>query len=404
MMFRQILVHPHDRKYQQILWRYERQQPIMTYTLNTLTFGTKCAPYLSTRCLLQLAIDNEESYPKTAQIIKNSFYIDDLLVSVDTIEEALQLYKELTVIFSTAGFQLRKWSSNNQRILYDILGNGNNDEKLVQFCEGKELKTLDIKLTLLNVRDDQFNLFTRYSTLSKLQRVVAYCFKFKNITLGKNKTLTNILSVSELEISLTALIKIAQHEQFSQEIRLLQKSQPLNNNSKLIFLHPFLDEHGVIRVGGRLKNSLLNYENQFPIILCGKHIFTKLIIKHEHLKHLHAGTQNVLSIIRLKYWPIHGKNAVKSVIRSCVRCFRANPKPTSFLMGNLPTARVIPSRTFSNSGKAFDTLFKLFHVLNLNYPQESEHIYLIIQKAVYKIDTPYDKNIPSIMDVVRLGS
>ncbi|KAJ8910979.1 hypothetical protein NQ315_003672 [Exocentrus adspersus] len=70
--------------------------------------------------------------------------MDDLLVSLDSIQEALEVYKELTEIFKSAGFFLRKWSSNNSHILANILDNKPNDDKLVEFHDNKELKTLGI--------------------------------------------------------------------------------------------------------------------------------------------------------------------------------------------------------------------------------------------------------------------
>ena len=48
---------------------------------------------------------------------------------------------------------------------------------------------------------------------------------------------------------------------------------------------------------------------------------------------------------------------------------------------------------------ALDFCFKVFHVLDAKYPFESEHIWLLIQKSVYKIDTKTDKKIPSIQDL-----
>ncbi|KAJ8913119.1 hypothetical protein NQ315_006037 [Exocentrus adspersus] len=114
------------------------------YTLNTVTYGTACAPFLSTRTLYELATQFEEKFPRTCKIIKTSFYMDDLLVSLDSIQEALEVYKELTEIFKSAGFFLRKWSSNNSHILANILDNKPNDDKLVEFHDNKELKTLGI--------------------------------------------------------------------------------------------------------------------------------------------------------------------------------------------------------------------------------------------------------------------
>jgi len=46
-MYRQILVDPADRNLQKILWRYDRQEPIKEYLLNTVTYGLACAPFLA---------------------------------------------------------------------------------------------------------------------------------------------------------------------------------------------------------------------------------------------------------------------------------------------------------------------------------------------------------------------
>lgn len=40
--------------------------------------------------------------------------------------------------------------------------------------------------------------------------------------------------------------------------------------------------------------------------------------------------------------------------------------------------------------KAVDLTYKAFHVLNLKYPSECEHIWLVIQKLIYGMTTIYD--------------
>lgn len=105
-----------------------------------------------------------------------------------------------------------------------------------------------------------------------------------------------------------------------------------------------------MRVGGRLSQSELPYDQKHPIILPSKHPLTKLIIRYEHIKHLHAGTQTLLAIIRLKYWPILGRNSVKRVIHNCIKCFRVKPVDTNNIMGNLPTARLTPAKPFNSCG------------------------------------------------------
>lgn len=56
-MYRQIVTHPEDRHYQQILWGTSDSP--RSYQLTTVTYGLTCAPYLALRVLQQLATDEE---------------------------------------------------------------------------------------------------------------------------------------------------------------------------------------------------------------------------------------------------------------------------------------------------------------------------------------------------------
>ncbi|GFY07772.1 integrase catalytic domain-containing protein [Trichonephila clavipes] len=49
------------------------------------------------------------------------------------------------------------------------------------------------------------------------------------------------------------------------------------------------DEHGLVRVGGRLQNSQLPFNSKHPIILPSQHSISELLIKEQHIAHLHAG-------------------------------------------------------------------------------------------------------------------
>ncbi|GFU68160.1 DUF5641 domain-containing protein [Trichonephila clavipes] len=60
-------------------------------------------------------------------------------------------------------------------------------------------------------------------------------------------------------------------------------------------LHPFIDEHGLVRVGGRLQNSQLPFNSKHPIILPSQHSISELLIKEQHIAHLHAGPTFVSS-------------------------------------------------------------------------------------------------------------
>lgn len=74
------------------------------------------------------------------------------------------------------------------------------------------------------------------------------------------------LSIQELENSHLLWIYLVQRAFFSAEIKKLEANQTLESNNQLIKLNPFLD-NGLVRVGGRLKHSLLDYEEKHPLII-----------------------------------------------------------------------------------------------------------------------------------------
>ena len=93
-------------------------------------------------------------------------------------------------------------------------------------------------------------------------------------------------------------------------------------------------------VGGRLKNASLSFELKHQMILPPKHPFTVALIRAFHVENLHAGPNLTLATLQREFWIINGKNAVRKVTRSCVPCFKVNPKTTTQLLGDMPNFRV----------------------------------------------------------------
>lgn len=194
------------------------------------------------------------------------------------------------------------------------------------------------------------DVFNKFSTLTRLQRVTAYCFRFFfNSRKQKHDRTTGSLSVTELDFAIKRLVKLSQLETFNNEIKLLTDNQTLQS-SKLLSLAPFVDIDGFLRVGGRLKHSNLNFNAKHPLLLHSKHRLTKLIFEHEHRKLLHAGPQLLLNTIRQTYWPIAGMNLAKRTVRSCVVCFKFKPKFITNFMGDLPEHRVTAMTPFYVTG------------------------------------------------------
>lgn len=117
-MYRAIELNPSQRSLQQIIFRYDSSQPLKTYTLNTLSFGTASAPYLATKCLVSLASSVLDSDVKES--IQRDFYVDDYLSGASTIEDTIRLCKGVISTLKSAQFNLRKFQSNNRHILNQI--------------------------------------------------------------------------------------------------------------------------------------------------------------------------------------------------------------------------------------------------------------------------------------------
>lgn len=620
-MYRQIKIVDEHRDLQRILWRRSLDEPVRTFRLNTVTYGLACSPFLAVRCLHQLADDNHDRFPTASRIIKNDFYVDDLLSGADTLEQTARIQTEVSTILEQAGFRLRKWTASDPTLLdgvardtaaavrnigeevktlglfwhpqrdelqcrvrapdfprkvtkriilstisqiFDPLGligpttirakiilqrlwlvkigwdesvpsdihtmwtqyvgqlrklEEIRTPRLVRtthpirielhgFCDASEaaygaclyirslaacgtwttqllcakskvapikttsiprlelcgalllaklsqkttraltmpideviywsdstialswikgeacqwktfvanrvaeiqertghatwrhvrsednpadiisrgidpqlLETADIwwkeptwlslgpehwpqeqltlttdvpetkpaRVVLLNIAKD-FTIFERFSSLTKLSRVIAYCLRFKYNSLNARNRKSGPLTASELDIAVRRLIVLMQEQEFSDEFKSLKQNRELPASSKLLSLRPFIGQDGMIRVGGRLENSDLPHAQKHAIVLPAKHNLTRLIIRDEHYRLLHAGPQALLASLRQRYWPLSGRNTIRSVLRHCIVCFKNRPASTQQLMGSLPAARVTPSRAFFKCG------------------------------------------------------
>ena len=117
MMFRNILISPNQRHYQLILWRSSPALPLLTYALNTVTYGLRSSPYHAIRTLLQLADDEGHRYPRAAHLLRKSIFVDDILCGHNSVESAQELQNELISLLALGGFQLSKWTSNSPQLL-----------------------------------------------------------------------------------------------------------------------------------------------------------------------------------------------------------------------------------------------------------------------------------------------
>lgn len=150
-MFRMIMIDDSQRKFQHILWRFSQDQPIKVYELNTVTYGVASSPYLAIRVLKQLAEDEAEKFPLGSKVLKKGFFVDDLLWSVATLDEAMQLQDELLALLKAGGFDLRKWSSNCPELLARVPADYR--ETPLEFQDDKDLSIKVLGLQWMPAED-----------------------------------------------------------------------------------------------------------------------------------------------------------------------------------------------------------------------------------------------------------
>lgn len=78
-------------KLQRILWRWNQEEPIKTYQLNTVTYGMASSSFLAIRCLQEAARVRSQDYPEAAEVIIKDFYVDDLLTGSNTVGNLLRI-------------------------------------------------------------------------------------------------------------------------------------------------------------------------------------------------------------------------------------------------------------------------------------------------------------------------
>lgn len=630
-MYRQILITPRHRDYQRILWRFSVTEPVQDYRLNTVTFGVSSAPFLAIRTLHQLAQDGNNFFPLASKVLLNDTYVDDIITGCNSLSEAKTLQANLIALLNQGGFQLRKWASNDPRLLENIpfsdrqnslCFNSDNDYSLkilglkwnpvsdcfsynldpldrectkrtilselarifdplgfltpltflakflIQqlwalglqwdekpptyilkiwnrykielshllhlsiprrltvdnyiscevhgFCDSSEkgygaviyfryllpdqtykiyfvcakskvapLKKISLprlelcgavllsdlfevvletysgkmnfnklyvwtdstivlhwvkssphrwktfvsnrvahiqekvspenwhhviseenpadcasrglfpseiishslwwngptwllqpqqtwrltslppenfneeeKVTLVTLLENKFeSLLDKFSSLSKIKRILSYCIRFcHNVSHPKDKRIGPLTS-QDLCKALLILVKHVQSQTLGDEILSIQRQRSISKSLRK--LSPFLDDEGILRVGGRLVHSSLPFNQKHPILLIRKHRLTELIIQDIHDEHLHPGVQTLHYLLRQNFWILNPKCAIRTVISRCYKCFRVNPIAFQPPMGNLPHFRVSKLKPFSCVGVDFGGPFTI---------------------------------------------
>ncbi|XP_030597267.1 uncharacterized protein LOC115788399 isoform X1 [Archocentrus centrarchus] len=118
-MFYQFSVTPESRNYLKFLWWKDgdlEKEP-QEYRMAVHLFGAASSPGCANFGLKHLARQHHASYPVASTFMEKNFYVDDGLVSVSSVEEAVKLITESQELCKRGGLRLHKFNSNMETVL-----------------------------------------------------------------------------------------------------------------------------------------------------------------------------------------------------------------------------------------------------------------------------------------------
>ncbi|KRZ66613.1 hypothetical protein T10_7670 [Trichinella papuae] len=514
-MYLQVALHEADKDVCRFLWQEPgRDELPKTYRLSRVCFGLTCSPYLAMQTVRLHAERHEAECPGALSDILPNMYVDDLVVSCNSIRDAKRLAREATSLLGKGGFCLAKWASNSPDVVKDVLagdGEASDGSRLwktlgILWERGADVLTFrppekvvaeipDTKRGILTLAASVFDPLgclapytvrakmmiqllwqegiawddplpselrsqwqtwkeelpdlhriavnravvqvsveditrlelhgfadpadllsrgcslqrissetlwwsgpgwlllaeaswpdikvkrdqdraeaekegrrsalvmvavlrwdvrsiidpTRYSSYVKLLRVTAFCLRFINNARlpAELRRTTRGPTAVEIEEAEAVWIRQIQVDAYGKTDLGSVRMKELKE------FCPYVDDKGVLRVGGRLRRANLPSETKHPMLLPHGDDVVRMIIRHVHQRQLHAGVNQTLAASRQRYWITRGRSAVKNVIRQCVTCRRSVGQPFGQKMGELPAERVTPTGPFRHVGVDF---------------------------------------------------
>ena len=139
------------------------------------------------------------------------------------------------------------------------------------------------------------HLFEKYSSLEKLKTSASWLLRLRHALHTKSKQCLDPkspLTAAETDQALLQLARAAQWTCFPNLMEALSSQPPLSDDALATIakkqlrnmreLTPYLDEYGLLRVGGRLQRAELPFEQTHPLILPKRHELTGLLIADYH--------------------------------------------------------------------------------------------------------------------------
>jgi len=180
--------------------------------------------------------------------------------------------------------------------------------------------------------------FSRFSSLNRMLRIVIRLQRLVKLC-RKVPVDTSFFSYQDYSDALLAVVKCSQAK-FLKPLLQELSSGKIVFSRPLARLSPFIDSHGVIRVGGRLRHSLLSDRRKYPVLLSKSSHLSLLVARHWHKFACHAGPRLMSALICRQFWIVGDRYVIRRAISECTICVRLSARNNQPIMSDLPDVRV----------------------------------------------------------------
>ncbi|XP_053391269.1 uncharacterized protein LOC128554075 [Mercenaria mercenaria] len=210
----------------------------------------------------------------------------------------------------------------------------------------REVNTLHTSVTT-NTQHLGSKRFAKFSSWKKL--VAALCLLMCRADKAKRNQGSFNDIVEKRELAEKLILRETQRDAYSQEYKCLTERRPLQRNSSIASLNPYVDDSGLIRVGGRLNKSAdLSSNERNPVIVSGRQHVATLLVRYYHERVCHQGRHFTEGAVRAAgLWIIGSKRLVSSVIHAFVICRKSRGIFGQQKMADIPADRIKQAPPFT---------------------------------------------------------
>ena len=137
-------------------------------------FGDSVSPYFAHYVAQQHAEDNRDNDPLAGAIILLQMYMDGILTSLETDDEAIKSRDQLRELLGKTGFEIRRWCGNMPKVLRDVpvedrVANGNTEESKLPCIKALRVQwNAEMDMFTFNLSTPQDVVYTKRRFLKKL--------------------------------------------------------------------------------------------------------------------------------------------------------------------------------------------------------------------------------------------